>query len=145
VDKESSVVRLVHYTTQEYLDKIQTEKFPDAQTEITRTLLTFLAFDGYPDSSWKSGNLPPLVEYSQYCLAHAAGQPEDQLKENLLAFLGQALQWKQAMMWKWDYPPWNYSDWPSQSSALWIAAAANLMKTAKFLLEGPPLPQHSMN
>ncbi|KAJ7021832.1 hypothetical protein C8F04DRAFT_1012929, partial [Mycena alexandri] len=44
VDKQSSVVRLVHYTTQEYLDKIQAEKFPDAHTEITRTLLTVLAF-----------------------------------------------------------------------------------------------------
>ncbi|KAJ7021489.1 hypothetical protein C8F04DRAFT_905423, partial [Mycena alexandri] len=43
VDKQSSVVRLVHYTTQEYLDKIQAEKFPDAQTEMTRTLLTVLA------------------------------------------------------------------------------------------------------
>ncbi|KAJ6565253.1 hypothetical protein DFH09DRAFT_821023, partial [Mycena vulgaris] len=44
LDKESSVVRLVHYTTQEYLDRIQAEKFPNAQTEITQTLLTFLAF-----------------------------------------------------------------------------------------------------
>jgi hypothetical protein len=42
VDKESFVVRLVHYTTQEYLDNIQPVLFPDAQTEITHTLLTFL-------------------------------------------------------------------------------------------------------
>ncbi|KAJ7445358.1 hypothetical protein B0H11DRAFT_1635712, partial [Mycena galericulata] len=47
VDKKSSVVRLVHYTTQEYLDSIQALHFPDAQTEITHTLLTVLAFDGY--------------------------------------------------------------------------------------------------
>ncbi|KAJ7351586.1 hypothetical protein DFH08DRAFT_993239 [Mycena albidolilacea] len=142
VDKESSVVRLVHYTMQEYLDKIQAEKFPGAQTEITRTLLTFLAFKGYPDSSWKSGKLPPLVEYSQYCLEHAAGQPEDQLRENLLVFLDQAPQWYQRMMGIWHCPPWNYSDWPSQPSALWIAAAANLGKTTKFLLERPILPYY---
>ncbi|KAJ6485270.1 ankyrin repeat-containing domain protein [Mycena vulgaris] len=65
VDKESSVVRLVHYTTQEYLDSIQALLFPEAPTEITCTLLTFLAFEGYPDSSWERWNLPPLVEYSQ--------------------------------------------------------------------------------
>ncbi|KAF7359830.1 Arp, Ankyrin repeat protein [Mycena venus] len=59
VDKESSVVRLVHFTTQEYLDSIQVQLFPNAQTEITHTLLTFLAFDGYPDSSWELKNLPP--------------------------------------------------------------------------------------
>ncbi|KAJ6588038.1 hypothetical protein B0H19DRAFT_1300473, partial [Mycena capillaripes] len=81
VDKESSVVRLVHYTTQEYLDKIQDQEFPDAQTQITHTLLTYLAFDGFPDSSWFNWNtiIPPLVNYSQYYLAHATGQPEVRL------------------------------------------------------------------
>ncbi|KAJ7202002.1 hypothetical protein B0H12DRAFT_1287053, partial [Mycena haematopus] len=44
VDKESSIVRLVHYTTQEYLDSIQALVFPNAQIEITQTLLTLLAF-----------------------------------------------------------------------------------------------------
>ncbi|KAJ7445350.1 hypothetical protein B0H11DRAFT_431348 [Mycena galericulata] len=145
VDKESSVVRLVHYTTQEYLDSIQALLFPDAQTEITRTLLTVLAFDGYPDQSWSHWRAtpPPLVEYSQHCFAHAAGQPEDQLRENLLVFLDQAPQWKKTMMWIWHSPPWNYSDWPSQPSALWIAAAANLGETAKFLLEGPLVDYYS--
>ncbi|KAJ7351373.1 hypothetical protein DFH08DRAFT_669216, partial [Mycena albidolilacea] len=47
VDKESSVVRLVHYTTQEYWDRIQAQQFPNAQTQITYTLLTFLNFDGF--------------------------------------------------------------------------------------------------
>ncbi|KAF8206616.1 ankyrin repeat-containing domain protein [Mycena galopus ATCC 62051] len=149
VDKGSSVVRLVHYTTQEYLDKIQAQKFPDAQTEITSTLLTFLAFDGYPDSVWHSKNLPPLAEYSQYCLAHAAGQPEVQLRESLLMFLDKAFQWKTAMnkrlSWnpKWNSPPWNYSHQKSQPSTLWIAAAANLVETTEFLLEGAPLLKHS--
>ncbi|KAJ7318360.1 hypothetical protein DFH08DRAFT_668160, partial [Mycena albidolilacea] len=50
VDKQLSVVQLVHYTTQEYIDSIQAQKFPDTQQEITCTLLTFLAFDGFPDS-----------------------------------------------------------------------------------------------
>ncbi|KAJ7040492.1 hypothetical protein C8F04DRAFT_237798 [Mycena alexandri] len=141
VDKQSSVVRLIHYTTQEYLDKIQAEKFPDAQTEMTRTLLTVLAFDGYPNHSWsqRRATPPPLVDYSQYCLAHAAGHPEEQLRENLLMFLDQAPQWNKTLMWVWHSPPWNYADWPSQPSALWIAAAANLGETTKFLLEQPLL------
>ncbi|KAJ6487291.1 ankyrin repeat domain-containing protein, partial [Mycena vulgaris] len=141
VDRESSVVRLVHYTTQEYLDSIQTLLFPDAQTEITCTLLTFLAFDGYPDASWELGNPPPLVEYSQYCLAHAAGQPEIQLREILISFLGRALQWIKVMSGgmgsssRWNSPPWNYSNKPSEPSVLWIAAAANLVETTSVLLE----------
>ncbi|KAJ7018196.1 hypothetical protein C8F04DRAFT_397634, partial [Mycena alexandri] len=139
VDRESSVVRLVHYTTQEYLDSIQALLFPDAQTEITRTLLTFLAFDGYPDSSWSVYGVtaPPLVEYSQYCLAHAAGPPEVQLRESLLEFLGGGFRWRKTMNnrnnfgdRKWNSLPWNYADWPAQASALWIAVAANLVYCA---------------
>ncbi|KAF7343972.1 ANK-REP-REGION domain-containing protein [Mycena venus] len=151
VDEESSVVRLVHYTTQEYLDSIQALLFPDAQTEITHTLLTFLAIDGYPDSSWKSRNLPPLVEYSQYCLAHAAGQPEVQCRNLLLGFLCQAIQWRRTLcvnhIWekKWNCPPWNFPDFPSNPSALWMSAAANLVETAKFLLKGTQLVQHLVN
>ncbi|KAJ7229573.1 ankyrin repeat-containing domain protein [Mycena haematopus] len=149
VDKESSIVRLVHYTTQEYLDSIQSLLFPNAQTEITRTLLTFLTFDGYPDPSWKTENLPPLVEYSQYCLAHATGQPEVQLREILLRFLSQALQWRkvknQRLSWEygWNSPPWNYLDVPSQPSVLWFAAAANLVETTKSLLDGVVLLKQS--
>ncbi|KAJ7887644.1 ankyrin repeat-containing domain protein [Mycena olivaceomarginata] len=81
LDERRFVVRLVHYTTQEYLDKIQAERFPDTQTEITRTLLTLLAFDGFPHPSWMPWSLPPLIEYSQYCLVHAAGKPEGNLLE----------------------------------------------------------------
>ncbi|KAJ7511611.1 hypothetical protein B0H11DRAFT_1699814, partial [Mycena galericulata] len=145
VDKESSVVRLVHYTAQEYLDKIQAKKFPGAQKEIACTLLTFLTFDGYPDSSWDWRNPPPLVTYSQHCLAHAAGKPEVQLRDFLLVFIHQVPQWKKIMEQKWNSPPWNYSYWPSQPTALWIAAAANLVETTKFLLEDAVLPQHSGN
>src|SRR5436305_1770017 len=32
LDEQFSVVRLVHYTTQEYLDSIQEQRFPEAQT-----------------------------------------------------------------------------------------------------------------
>jgi hypothetical protein len=146
VDKRLGVVRLIHYTTQEYLDRVQPQKFPDAQTNITRTLLTFLAFDGFPHSSWVAGgraDLPPLAEYSQYCLAHAVGLPEVELRNMIVEFLSHAFRWKQAMGQKWGSRPWNFAHWPSEPSALWIAAAANLVETAKFLLLGSSLPKHS--
>ncbi|KAJ7019611.1 ankyrin repeat-containing domain protein [Mycena alexandri] len=152
VDKESSVVRLVHYTTQEYLDSIQAQLFPDAQTEITCTLLTFLNFDGYPDSSWTSlqmKDLPSLVEYSQYCLAHATGRGEVHLRKILLEFLRGAFPWKKTLAGKvysqkkWNSMPWNYPAWPLQPSVLWISAAANLVDTAKFLLDQAPFQPDS--
>ncbi|KAF7343797.1 NACHT and ankyrin domain protein [Mycena sanguinolenta] len=146
VDEKLKVVRLVHYTTQEYLDKIQAEKFPNAQTKIAHTLLTFLTFDGYPVSTWPLDNLPPLVEYSQYCLAHAAESPDDQLREILLKFFGRADQWLKVLNgagsewnYHWRFPPWNYSDRPSQLSPLWIAAAGNLVQTVTSLLNKGPV------
>jgi ankyrin repeat protein len=144
VDEQLSVVRLVHYTAQEYFESIQPQRFPDAQTEITRTLLTFLSFDCSMNSSWVySQDLPPLVEYSQYCLMHAIGPPEIALRNMILEFHGLDLCWKNTIGWGWVSPPWNSVDFPSQPSALWIAAAANLLETAKFLLKEAPTPQHS--
>ncbi|KAF7344743.1 Ankyrin repeat domain-containing protein [Mycena venus] len=139
VDEQRSVVRLVHYTAQEYFDNIQAERFPDAQTDITRTLLTLLAFDGFPDPSWHSRNPPPLIAYSEYCLVHAAGQPEGPLRDMIVEFLGHAHRWKGTMLQSWRTSPWNSTNWPSTPSALWLAAAANLLSTARFLLEAAPM------
>jgi hypothetical protein len=90
VDKQLNEVRLVHQTTQEYLDNIQAKQFPDAHTKIARTLLTFLSFDGFQDLiktwSWifSLAGLPPLYEYSQYSLVHAAAQPDTDIIHILL-------------------------------------------------------------
>jgi hypothetical protein len=35
----------------------------------------------------------------------------------------------------WQSSPWNFWEWPSKPSALWIAVAANLLDTAELLLE----------
>ncbi|EDN96577.1 hypothetical protein SS1G_01503 [Sclerotinia sclerotiorum 1980 UF-70] len=45
VDDESDVVRLVHYTTQEYFERTQGDWFPDAEDYITTTCITYLSFD----------------------------------------------------------------------------------------------------
>ncbi|KAJ7847783.1 hypothetical protein B0H13DRAFT_2405537 [Mycena leptocephala] len=143
VDEQLTVVRLVHYTTQEYFDSIQEEQFPNAQIEITRTLLTFLSFDRSVDRfQYWNDDLPPLVGYSEYCLIHAAGPPEHQLRSMILEFFGLASHWKEARSWKWSSPPWNCLDFPSQPSPLWIAAGANLLETATFLLWEAPVAQH---
>jgi hypothetical protein len=34
VDEESKIIRLVHYTTQEYFERTQRDWFPDAQTDL---------------------------------------------------------------------------------------------------------------
>ena len=45
VDEESNIIRLVHYTTQEYFERTQSHWFPDVETNITMTCITYLSFD----------------------------------------------------------------------------------------------------
>ncbi|KAL2010679.1 hypothetical protein VTN00DRAFT_6486 [Thermoascus crustaceus] len=46
IDQESRIIRLVHYTTQEYLRRNLWEKFPDIQQDtIAINCLTYLSFD----------------------------------------------------------------------------------------------------
>jgi ankyrin repeat protein len=47
VDRESNVVRLVHYTTQEYFDQTQNHWFPAAEEDITTTCVTYLSFSTF--------------------------------------------------------------------------------------------------
>jgi hypothetical protein len=45
IDEESDIIRLVHYTTQEYFERTQESWFPNAETYITATCITYLSFD----------------------------------------------------------------------------------------------------
>ena len=47
IDEESSIIRLVHYTTQEYFERTQSNWFPNAQTDITTICVTYLSFDEF--------------------------------------------------------------------------------------------------
>jgi ankyrin repeat protein len=44
VDEESRIIRLVHYTTQEYFERTQQDWFPNAESKITRICVTYLSF-----------------------------------------------------------------------------------------------------
>jgi hypothetical protein len=47
VDEESSIIRLVHYTTQEYFDRTRGKWFPTADTNIATICVTYLSFDEF--------------------------------------------------------------------------------------------------
>ncbi|ORY00885.1 hypothetical protein BCR34DRAFT_546658 [Clohesyomyces aquaticus] len=51
VDEESRIVRLVHYTTQEYLERIRETWNPKAQLDIALTCLTYLSFGSFKKGS----------------------------------------------------------------------------------------------
>jgi hypothetical protein len=45
IDEESNVIRLVHYTTQEYFERTQSDWFPNTNTDITTICVIYLSFD----------------------------------------------------------------------------------------------------
>ena len=47
VDEESNIIRLVHYTTQEYFQRTQRQWFPNAHTNITTICVSYLSFDEF--------------------------------------------------------------------------------------------------
>ena len=47
VDEESGIIRLVHYTTQEYFERSQLTWFPNAEADITITCIAYLSFSTF--------------------------------------------------------------------------------------------------
>jgi hypothetical protein len=47
VDEESNIIRLVHYTKQEYFERTQREWLPYAETDIAKICVTYLPFDAF--------------------------------------------------------------------------------------------------
>ncbi|KAJ5935976.1 hypothetical protein N7454_005274 [Penicillium verhagenii] len=60
VDEESDIIRLVHYTVQEYFERTQHHWFPDAEINITKVCVSYLSFDMF-----ESGGCRTLDEIQQ--------------------------------------------------------------------------------
>jgi ankyrin repeat protein len=70
VDEDSSVVRLVHYTAQEYFERNQAYWFPNADENIATACITYLMFENIQEQFYKGSH--PLYRYAaQYWGDHA--------------------------------------------------------------------------
>jgi ankyrin repeat protein len=87
VDRESGIMRLVHYTAQNYLES----RWPNANTDIATGCLTYLGFDVFKESCEDEEALEQRL--SQYALIryavkfwgeHARGEPEKNLQAMVL-------------------------------------------------------------
>jgi ankyrin repeat protein len=79
VDRESSIIRLVHYTTQEYFERTQNRWFPDAETDIATICVTYLLFDEFKSGFCQNDQdfekrlqLNPLYDYASHNWGHHA-------------------------------------------------------------------------
>lgn len=144
VDKESDIIRLVHYTTQRYFERVRENWFPAAQVEIARTCLTYLSFRVFStgpcpnhmlDSRYEAN--PLLLYAATYWGEHVRGTAELAVKDLLLSFLKlqpQVSSTVQAMNIPLNPFTQSRENFRETGSALWLVAHHGLKDTVLQLL-----------
>lgn len=95
VDTESRIIRLIHYTTQEYLKRTQKQWCPSAESRITKTCITYLSFAIFKDGACKTDDrfkerlqLNPFYDYAAQNWGHHARDNDDAtLNQHIVTFL----------------------------------------------------------
>jgi hypothetical protein len=85
IDQEGGIIRLVHYTTQQYFEQIRERKFPNAQTSVATACLTYLNFNVFADGPCKDRFLleewRKILEFGRYAALfwgqHTRGEAEN--------------------------------------------------------------------
>jgi hypothetical protein len=79
VDEESNIIRLVHYTTQQYFQRTKSNWFPDAEAEITTICVTYLSFSVFQSGICQTDDdfeerlrLHQLYDYASHNWGHHA-------------------------------------------------------------------------
>jgi hypothetical protein len=111
IDKESDTIRLVHYTTQTFLEKLLPQSFADV--EIADTCLKYLAFDPFAkpfdhvDGLKKGLEKYGLLEYAIRYWAHHVLPSETTYHDTLLNLFGKHSR-RDAQVQLWFYLSWTY-------------------------------------
>ncbi|OBT72674.1 hypothetical protein VF21_08561 [Pseudogymnoascus sp. 05NY08] len=94
IDKGSGIIRLVHYTTQEYFERTWTSWFHDAQEDITKTCVTYLLFSTFENGFCATDGefearlrLNPLYDYAARNWAYYACAGSTEVEELILNLL----------------------------------------------------------
>lgn len=93
-DEKAKVVRLVHFTAQEYFDQIRTSIFPDGDQEMGLLCLTYLSFSSFKDITTlvfsRSITRYLLLRYIVCHWKEHISDHQDALKSQLLVFFNNA-------------------------------------------------------
>ena len=145
VDKGSDIIRLVHYTTQEYFERTQNYWFPDAETKIAKICVTYLSYDTFTagfcltDEDFEARLwLNVLYGYAAQNWGYHVRAASTDVRQIALDFLGSEAKVSsccQALMASGDY--YRYSqDVPRLMTGVHLAAYFGLMEAMTVLLKG---------
>ncbi|KAJ9663002.1 hypothetical protein H2201_005880 [Coniosporium apollinis] len=95
IDTESNIIRLVHYTAQEYFERTREKHLPDGPKLIASACLTYLSFDAFSEGHCRSNQdlesrlaEYPLLPYSaEYWADHAREDIEESILNLAVDFL----------------------------------------------------------
>lgn len=92
-DWENKEVRLVHYTTQSYLDSLLTSRFQDAHSLIASDCITYMSYDTLqsedprPECSSRESKYLFWIYASTFWAAHAMARQSSELKAQVQRYL----------------------------------------------------------
>lgn len=146
VDEESNQIRLVHYTTQSYFERIRTARFPEAPSTIADICLTYLMFSPFAERYCPSKeelttrlNKYPFLSYAaDYRGEHIRIGMNDGVRELVLKYLSNnvsILSAEQAMDKKRSARGWfDYGTGAPNLTRLHVVASLGLVDIAPDLL-----------
>ena len=144
IDEESGIIRLVHYTTQEYFERTQSQWFPDAQTSITTTCVSYLSFDEFESGICQNDEefeqrlqSNTLYDYAAHNWGHHAREAEASC-EGVIEFLQKQAHVEASSQALMAVKRWsghtNYSlEIPKQMTGLHLAAYFGVYEAANIL------------
>ncbi|KAF3074205.1 hypothetical protein CFAM422_003493 [Trichoderma lentiforme] len=145
VDEGSAIIRLFHYTAQEYFQQTQNQWFPDAKDDITRICVTYLSFDVFEDGFCPTDaafeerlQSYQLYDYAAHEWGHHACESIslDPLVLDFLQCQSKVEASSQALFAVKESGKPNYSqDLPKQMTGLHLAAYFGIEKAIQFPLD----------
>ncbi|KAK6964694.1 ANK-REP-region domain-containing protein, partial [Favolaschia claudopus] len=137
VDRELSIVRVVHYTAQDWLES----QFPDGHKEIALTCFQYMEFPEFDDLQGLDKQKYSFAVYAQYCIEHTRMTNWQMgLISQVALFARKAYLWIRlwrSLHWAERIPFWIHGPWPEAKEdfhTLILAAAGNLQSVNEHLL-----------
>jgi ankyrin repeat protein len=97
IDQQGDIIRLVHYTAQEYFERTQDSWFPNAHNDLTVTCVTYLSFDDFETGFCPTDEdfderlqLNPLYIYAARNWGHHAYVASQEVDPLIMSFLDSA-------------------------------------------------------
>ncbi|KAM6524164.1 hypothetical protein FSOLCH5_004768 [Fusarium solani] len=141
VDKENNIIRLVHYTTQQYFERTQGDWFPTAEADITTACVTYLSYKTFESGPCETKSRMDERLWSHQLYGYAANNWGHHARislstsKELIEFLcsnGQAGAAAEALMVMAE--SWNYMEAPQRMTGLHLAAYFGMAEAMAALL-----------